>query len=69
MKKVILKITTDLDHVYLTADGSTNKRWNSPESDHEKREQQIAEAKIALFDVAWQYAELGYKVELNPYIN
>lgn len=60
MKK--LKITITVDHAILQVDGQTNARFPNTE-------QGINEAKVELFTLAWQLAELGNRIELIPYTN
>lgn len=73
MKIAKLKINMDLDCVKLDVDQGTGfgtvYRWKCSDFTTDQRSNIIETAKRTLYDEAWKLAEMGYKIELIPYIN
>lgn len=66
MNKKTIKIGADLDFVNLWVDGKLHSRWPINKANIKET---LDKAKITAFDVAWELAELGNEITLNPYLN
>lgn len=75
MKTARIKINQSLDAITLDCDQNSNGHWSMiyqwklAGKNGAQKNDVLKDAKAALFDETWSLSEMGYKVEVIPYIN